>query len=266
MSITYNRNSDRTDFRYDEAGGLTKVLSFDPKTIEQNRNAATTGSAWDSVLAGFGVPMGGTVTVLHDHNSRPVEAQVRGADGELVGRIVRSYNPDGRVSEERPQWENFSALFLERMSPEERNQMSPARAQAMNKAMATLYRGQGEAGKVYSYDAQARVTQLRDTSFAFEKTTTIVYNDHGDAVEVVTTIADNAAVPSGVSYSVDEEGNLTPSAAPSAKPEPVPLPGPEVVHYSYQYDSYGNWTQQTTTRGPGSGTPAGAYQRTLTYY
>jgi hypothetical protein len=53
---------------------------------------------------------------------------------------------------ERPTLENPSALFLERMSPEERSQISPAEWQAMNMAMATMSRGQREAGKVYSYD------------------------------------------------------------------------------------------------------------------
>jgi hypothetical protein len=266
LSIANDQNSDRTDFRYDEHGSMTRILSFDPKTIERYRNGATTASAWDSALDGFGVPMGGTVTILHDQNSRPIEAQVRGANGDLVTRIVRSYNAEGRVSEERPTLENASALFLERMSPEERNQVSPTQVKAMNKAMATMSRGQREGGKVYSYDAQGRVTQLRETNFVFEKTTTILYNDQGDAVEVNTTFADNTAVPAGVSFSVDEEGNLTPSTVPDAKPERLPLPPPEEVHYSYQYDSYGNWTQQTTTRGPGSGTPAGACQRTLIYY
>jgi hypothetical protein len=266
LSITNNQNSDRTDFRYDEDGSMIKILSFDPKTIEQNRNAATTGSAWDAAMGGLGVPMGGTVIVLHDRSGRPTEAQARDANGDPVSRIVRSYNADGRISEERPTLENPSALFLERMSPEERNRLSPTMMQAMNKAMAAISRGQREAGKFYNYDAQGRVTQIRETNFAFEKTTTIQYNDHGDEVEVDTTIADNAVVPARVSYSVDEGGNVTPIAVSGAEPERPPLPPPEEIHYSYEYDSYGNWTQQTTTQGPGSGTPAGARQRTLTYY
>ncbi len=210
--------------------------------------------------------MGGTVIVLHDRRGRPTEAQVRAANGDPVSRIVRSYSADGRISEERPTLENLSALFLERMSPEERNQLSPALMQAMNKAMAAISRGQREAGKSYSYDAQGRVTQTRETNFVFEKTTTIQYNDDGDEVEIDITIADNTAVPAGVSYSVDEEGNVTPIAVPGAAPEPPLLPPPEQIHYSYEYDRYGNWTQQTTTRGPGSGTPVGTRQRTLTYY
>jgi hypothetical protein len=137
---------------------------------------------------------------------------------------------------------------------------------AINKAMATMSRGQRESGKVYRYDAQGRVTQLRETNFAFEKTTTILYNGHGDVVKVNTIFSDNAALLHSVSYSVDEEGNLTPGEAPSGTPPHLPLPHPEDIHYSYQYDNYGNWTRQTTTRGPGSGTPAGERHRTLTYY
>ncbi len=132
--------------------------------------------------------------------------------------------------------------------------------------MATMSRGQREAGKVYGYDAQGRVTQLPETNFVFEKTTTILYNNRGDAVEVYTTVADNAVVPAGVSCSFDEAGNLTPSETPSATPERLPLPPPEEVHYSYQCDSYGNWSQQTTSRGSGPGTPAGVRHRILTYY
>jgi hypothetical protein len=266
LSVTNNQNADRTDFRYDEHGNVTEILTFDPKTIERNRNGATTGSAWDAARFGFGVPMGGTVTVSHDQNRRPVELQVRGADGDVVVRVVRSYNADGRTSEETPKLENPSALFLDRMSPEERSQLAPAYVKAMNKAMATMLRGRREAKKVYSYDAEGRVTQLRETNFAFEKTTTILYNGHGDVVEVNTTVAENAAVLHGVSYSVDEEGNLSSKEVQGATPQPPPLPPPEDFHFSYQYDSYGNWTQETTTRGPGSAIPAGERHRTLTYY
>ena len=83
LSITNNRTADRTDFRYDEHGSVTEILTYDPKTIERNRNAATTASAWDAARSGMGVPTGGTVTVLHDAKRRPVELQVRGADGDL---------------------------------------------------------------------------------------------------------------------------------------------------------------------------------------
>jgi YD repeat-containing protein len=266
LSITNNRNADRTDFRYDEHGNVTEILTFDPKTIEQNRNTATTGSAWDAARFGLGVPTGGTVTVLHDQNRRPVELQVRGADGDVVTRVVRSYNADGRISEEKPTLENPAALFLDRMSPEERSQLGPTYVKAMNKAMATMLRGRHEAKKVYSYDAEGRVTQLRETNFAFEKTTTILYNGHGDVAEVNTTVAENAAMLHGVSYSVDEEGNLTSKEVQGATPQPPSLPPPEDFHFSYQYDSYGNWTQETTTRGPGSVIPAGKRHRTLTYY
>lgn len=75
LSITSNLNSDRTDFRYDEHGGMTKILSLDPKTVERNRNAATTGSVWDAALFGMGVSHGWD----RDRPPRPEESPGRGA-------------------------------------------------------------------------------------------------------------------------------------------------------------------------------------------
>ncbi len=82
------------------------------------------------------------MAVLHDESGRPVEAQVRGANGDIVSRVVRSYNAEGRASEERPTWENPSAWFLDKMTPEERSQIGPAQVQALNKGWRTMYRGQ----------------------------------------------------------------------------------------------------------------------------
>jgi hypothetical protein len=231
LSITSNLKFDRTDFRYDEHGGMTKILSFDPKTIERNRNAATTGSAWDAALFGMGVPMGGTVTVLHDLKSRPVEAQVRDANDDLVSRIVRRYNAEGLISEERPTLENPSALFLERMSPEERSQISPAQVQAMNKAMATMSRGQRETGKVYSYDAQGRVTQVRD-QLCIRKDDHHPVQRPGRRSGGIHNCSRQRRRARWCFLLLRRGKQSHPCETPSATPERLPLPPPEEVHYS----------------------------------
>jgi len=97
------------------------------------------------------------------------------------------------------------------------------------------------------------VTQLRETNFAFEKTTTILYNDHGDAAKVNMTFGD------------DEEGNLTRREVSGATPQHLPVP-PSKRSTTATCASYGNWTQQTTTRGSGSGTPSGERHRTITCF
>lgn len=266
LSVTNDQNSDRTDFRYDEQGRKTAIHSFDPKTLEQHRNTAVGGSAWQAAVDGYGLPSGGTVVVLYDENDRETETQMRDANGSLVGRVVRSYDESGRITEEKPTWENPAALFQDRLPAEAQNQLNPAQQQAMTKALNALLRGQQEAGKVYSYDSQGRLTKVRESNFAFEKTTTIVYNDQGQKAEESEVFADNAVVPAGVSYSVSEEGGLIPSQPAPAEPSPRPLPEKSVIRYTYQYDSFGNWTEQTSTSGSVAGSPPGVCHRTITYY
>lgn len=265
-SVTNNQNSDRTNFQYDELGRKTEILSFDPRTLEQNRNTAFGGSAWQAMLAGAGVPTGGTVAVLYDGNDRPLEAQVRDGQGNVVSRIVRSFDAKRRLSEEKVTWENPSAMLLDRLSPEARSQMNPAEAAALAKGMATLFHGRRETGTVYSYDAQDRIISTRETNFFFDKTTTLAYDDQGDKAEERTTFADNAAIPIGVSYSVDADGNLTPSEPAAGEPPQFPLPETSEARYSYQYDGFGNWTEQTTTAGVGTAASSTVRRRTLTYY
>jgi YD repeat-containing protein len=265
-SVTNNQNSDRTNFQYDELGHETEILSFDPRTLEQNRNTAFGGSAWQAMLAGAAVPTGGTVAVLYDENDRPLEAQVRDGQGNVVSRIVRTYDAKGRLSEEKRTWENPSATILDRLSPETRSQMNPAEAAALAKGMATLFRGRRESGTVYSYDGQDRIISTREINSFFEKTTTVSYDDQGDKSEERTTFAENAAIPIGVSHSVDAEGNLTPSEPAAVEPPQFPLPETSEARYSYQHDSFGNWTEQTTTGGVGTAASSTVRRRTLTYY
>ena len=206
------------------------------------------------------------MAVLYDESDRPMEAKVRDGQGNVVSRIVRTYDAKGRLSEEKVTWENPSAMLLERLSPEARSQMNPAEAAALAKGMAALFRGRRESGTVYSYDTQDRIISTRETNSFFEKTTTVAYDDQGDKAEERTTYADNAAIPIGVSYSVDSEGNLTPGEPAAVEPRQFPLPEESEARYSYQYDSFGNWTELTMTAGVGSAASATVRRRTLTYY
>jgi len=266
LSVTNNQNSDRTHFRYDEQGHKREIRSFDPETLEQRQNIAVAGSVWDAVLGGYSLSSDGTVVVLYDENDRETEVQMRDTHDELVGRVVRSYDENGRITEEKPTWENPAALFQGRLPAEAQKQLNPAQQQAMTKALNTLLRGREESGKIYSYDSQGRLTKVRESNFAFEKTTTIVYNDEGQKAEESETFTGNAAVPIGVSYSISEEGELIPSEPASAEHPTVPLPEKSVIRYSYQYDGFGNWTEQVSTSGSSAGSPPGVRRRTITYY
>ena len=115
----------------------------------------------------------------------------------------------------------------------------------------------------YAYDAQGRITKFHSHNFAFDKVTTTSYNEHGDKRALRETITVNSALQVGVAFSVDENGTLIP-INPAAEPTKIPEISGE-VRYTYQYDSYGNWTEETAHQ---SSTPEGSSseRRTLTYY
>jgi YD repeat-containing protein len=118
---------------------------------------------------------------------------------------------------------------------------------------------------LYSYDSQGRLTKVTETNFVFEKTTTLSYNEHGDISQEVEVSADNAALPVGVSYSIDGEGKLIPSQF-DAEPPPTFVPERSNVRYGYQYDSFGNWTERIATGRSDSAAPLNVRRRTITYY
>jgi YD repeat-containing protein len=257
--------SGRTEFHYDEQGRKTSTQTFDPKVLERAQNSAFSGSPWDAALGGTGVPLGGNITMTYDENDQPTEAQIHDADGRLVSRFVRKYDVNGQLSEEKPFLENPASLLLDRFPAEERAKLSSAEIDAFSNSMRTLMAGRAPAGSSFSYDPQGRVSKTWERNMMFEKTTTITYNDQGDKAGERTVFTENSVIPVGVPHSIDEHGALVPSQ-PAVEPRPSPLPEQSEVHYAYQYDSHGNWTQQTANY-ISSGVPSSSVRnRKLTYY
>jgi YD repeat-containing protein len=257
LTIVNNETSDRTEYHYGSDGVMTSIQTFDPKTIERTRNAAFAGSAWDAATSGFGVPTGGRVIISYDKNGNGTEMRVLAPDGQLVTQIVRKYDVDSRLLEEKPLQRNIAFLMLDRMSPEERARFTPEQIAVLNEGMA----GKKPSQTTYTYD-QGRLVQTLDRNMVFEKTKTIRYNDHGDKIEERTAYKENSVIPIGVPYSFDKEGNLIPTGAPE-HPERSYLPTDSEARYAYRYDSYGNWTERTETR---DGSTAITTRRTLTYH
>jgi hypothetical protein len=124
----------------------------------------------------------------------------------------------------------------------------------------------GESKKSYTYNSQGRITEavLSYGVFPGNVSRTYTYNDHGDvAVERTTFAKSSSGLPTGVTFHSDDNGNLIPDKPPSEWPPQPDLPEPSEVHYTYQYDSYGNWTDKTVTYGEESTFKT---QRELTYY
>jgi hypothetical protein len=191
--------------------------------------------------------------------------QTRSADGQIMGRIVRTYNAAGLLIEEKPIVENPAPMFLDRILTDSEERPNEAQLQALSKGLRTLMSGRAESGTWHTYDAQNRIKTVREVNFAFEKTTEIIYNERGDTAEWRRTVSGNSVVPLGVTYSIEEGGVLTQSQ-PDTETPTSPFDSIDVFHYSYQYDDHGNWTELTANYGFDSTTPYDARRRKLTYY
>jgi hypothetical protein len=239
LTITNNQDSDRTVFKY-TADGMTSIQTFDPKTIEETRNAAFCGvSAWEASAMGFGVPMGGIVTTTYDKSDNPIELQIHTPDGQRITRMVRNYDAEGRLKEERTLEKNMTFLMLERKPPEQRAQLGPNGIQALSERLNHL--GMRPDGATYEYDSQGRVKKKFERNTFFEHTTIILYNEHGDKAREIQTFKDNTVGPEHPRY----------------------IPPDGDIRYSYQYDNYGNWTEKIETRDDGSSVTT---RRTISYY
>jgi YD repeat-containing protein len=251
----------RTEFHYDEQGRKSSTQYFDPKVLERAQNSAFSGSPWDAAVWGIGVPLGGNITTIYNVDDQPTEAQIRDAEGRLVSRFVRKYDANGQISEEKPLLENPAALFLDRFPAEERAKLSATEINAFR----TLLAGRAPAGNSFNYDAQGRVSKTTERNMMFEKATSIIYNDQGDKAVEQTTLTNNSVIPTGVVYQIDEHGALVPSQ-PAVEPQPSPLPEQSEVHFAYQYDTHGNWTQQTANYISSGVASFQVRSRKLTYY
>ena len=239
-----------------------------PKPSNVHKTLCSPVPLWDAAVgAGIGVPIGGRVITIYDERDQQTELQIVDAKGHPETRFVRTYNANGQLMEEKPVWENPAALFFDKMPAEQRNQLNPERLKEMNTVLVTLMGGKAPAGTQYTYDSQNRLTNTRERNFVFEKITTITYNDQSDRAEERTNFTENSLIPVGIPHQRNEEGYLVPSN-PTAEPPASPhLPDhSSVIRYMYQYDSYGNWTQQIATYPSAPDQPPTIRNRKLTYY
>jgi len=239
-------------FRYDERGRKTKVQVS--RGSDYRPNTAVAGSPFEVADMAPSLPGGGSATTIYDEDDRPTEVQIRDAQNKLVSRAVRTYDAQGRVDEEKQILDN-----PETMIPSEALEKILAESGASHQELLEQLRDQltklmgGEAGPfsiIYDYDAQGRVKQMRRRIFDEEQVIETTYNEHGDKA---TEITRSTKIVSGKEQS-----------EPNSKLAPY-----SELHYSYRYDSYGNWIEENLSH---RSSPDGAFessnrrQRMLTYY
>jgi len=240
-----------SSFEYDDNGRKTRIMSAPSKPLvpEGTQHMFTMPEDEDSYLP---IPAGGHAKILFNEQGQPVEWQVSDANGNLVNRLIRNYDENGRLAELRYTIESFQHLL-----PAEAQQelmADPGAAEEMAAQLTKLLGEQRNLTRItYSYDADGRVVEKHHyTGYSMEGTTKITYNDHSDKLE--------------------EHQFTTGGPNPPRPPQPTevssrtsPYSRESHVQYSYKYDNFGNWTEQRTG-SPTSVSDGAVIRRTLIYF
>jgi YD repeat-containing protein len=250
------KSGDRIEisYQYDEKGRKSVTERFNSQPVAPNTAYA---GGWEGTELGFGPTSGGEATTLYNGQGVATGAQFYDAEGNLVGHIVRKFDAEGRIIAEEQASDAPQQLTL----PEEiRSKLNPEQLKSVGALMA----GAQNRSIFYSYDAQGRVIERRMSGGVLgEQVTGTTYNDHGDkASERETTTMSPEA---GRQYSLTEAGAFI----PSGQPKPAPPPMTSETQHTYQYDQYGNWTEQTIvgrSQPDEAFRPGTVIRRKLTYY
>lgn len=238
----------RSDFHYDERGRKTEVQSFAPERGPVAHGFE--GQPMVGAQAGASLPEGGTVTTVYDEQDRPTEVQTRDAEGNLVTRVVRTYDVAGRASSEKEILENPQFLLP---APLRRQMLQSGASPAeVNEMAAKLFGGAQSSNEVlHVYDEQGRETEQREKSALGERVTTTSYDQHGNMLLQRTT------------------RTAPPAASGQNQDLGFPLEPFQERRTRYVYDSFGNWTEATSSwrSSPDADfQDASATRRTLTYH
>jgi len=242
----------QTRYQYDDTGRKSATETCDSKPLPPNTAYAP---HWEGTELGFVPSPGGKITTMYNENGIATGAQFYDAMGNLVGHIVRKFDPEGRVIEE----EQAADAPQENLPEELRSKLN---AEQM-KSVGTLMAGAQNTAISYSYDAQDRVTgRHRSGGFFGQQVTVTTYNDHGDkASERETTVMSPDTGP----WRLTDAGAFI----PEGKQNPAQPPMTSETQYTYQYDQNGNWIEQTIlgrSQPDEPFQPGTVIRRKLTYY
>jgi len=237
-------------FRYDEQGRKSKI---EVSTPEDYRNVAFGGSPFEAADRAPNLPGGGSATTLYDDHDRATEIQVRDASGELVSRALRTYDGQGRITEEKQVLEDPTAMFPSEARAkwvEESGLSAGQLRQEMLAQFTKFMAGRSLYSISHNYDTHGRVNHSTRRIFNREEEIETTYNEHGDIESEITRLT----------RSEEEPDSITPAPGPRSYSE---------MRNSYQYDQRGNWIEQESSyRSSPDGVfqPTSVTKRTLTYY
>ena len=242
----------KVSYQYDEKGRKSIIESYGSRSLPPNTAYAP---HWEGTDLGFAPYPGGTLTTTYNEQGVATGAELHDADGTLVGHIVRKFDAQGRIIAEEqaadaPQV-NLPEEFRSNLNPEQM------------KSVGTLIAGMQNSVISYSYDDQGRVTERHRSGGVFgEQATITTYNDHGDKSSERETMVMR---PDTGPWNLTEAGAFV----PAGKPNPPLPPSSSETQYAYQYDQYGNWTEQmivSRSQPDEAFRPGTVIRRKLTYY
>jgi len=242
----------KVSYRYDEKGRKSVIERYDSKPLRPNTAYAP---HWEGTELGFAPYPGGTLTTSYNEQGVATGAELRNAEGTLMGHILRKFDAEGRIIAEE-QAADAPQVDL----PEEfRSKLNPEQM----KSVGAMIAGMQNSVISYAYDAQGRVTERHRSGGVFGGQVTVTtYNDHGDKVsERETTVMRADTGP----WNLTEGGAFV----PSGEPNPPQPPTTYETQYAYQYDQYGNWTEQTIvsrSQPDEAFRPGNVIRRKLSYY
>lgn len=240
-------------FEYDAEGRRSRIVS--PSADSEVLLPASTAYEFpvpedeDPYLP---IPAGGHAKILFNEQDQTAEWQVSDGKGNLLNRLIRSYDENGRVAEVRYTTENILLSF-----PAETQQQFLAEPGASEELEKQLIKVLGEkrdfTRTAYKYDADGRLIEKHTyIGPSMETVANITYNDHSEKLEEHTTII------SPLDPQQEEQSNeVSPRTPPPAQKT--------ATHYSYRYDTFGNWTEQTISSST-SLDAATLTRRTIVYY
>jgi len=247
-------DKDQIRCQYDDKGRKSVIERYDSKPLPPNTAYA---SHWEGSDLGFGPYPGGTLTTLYNEQDVATSARLYDAQGRLVAHIVRKFDAKGRIIAEEQVADAPDLMIPEQL----RSTLNPGQAKAVGAFVAG---GLHNRGISYSYDAQGHVTERHRSGGAFgEELSVTTYNDHGDKASERTTKIMNPEV--GREYGLTEAGTMI----PVGQAQPAQPPATYETQYTYDYDGFGNWTEQAIvvrSRPEAAFGPGSIRRRKLTYY
>jgi YD repeat-containing protein len=238
-------------FEYDDNGHKTRIVSAPSKPLvpEGTQYIVPVPETEDPYLP---TPPGGHVKLSYNEKDQPVEWQVSDANGNLVNRLIRTYDENGRLTELRYTIENLQYLL-----PAEVQQELMAEPGAVEEMLPQLTKLLGEQRNftrmTYTYDSDGRlIEQHHYIGHSMEQATKIVYNDHSDTLEER-------------HFTTGDPNPPRDSQSGEASQAPPFPPQESQVRYSYKYDTFGNWTEQAISSST-SPNDATVTRRIIIYY